>query len=107
MKVITCYLHINIFVLKRGFLKGISSSILMFSSYFAMDFEEFNFLISIFQAYQLAGDLGRANAERQVLECTVSAIKSTKDSSLVPILSLLCTLYFASTVDEDPTFLRS
>ncbi|XP_024523434.1 acyl-coenzyme A oxidase 3, peroxisomal [Selaginella moellendorffii] len=57
-------------------------------------------------SYQLAEDLGRAFSERSVLESILSVENSLAPSPEKTILGLLRSLFVATTVDEDPVFLR-
>lgn len=57
------------------------------------------------ESYQLATDLGRAHAEREVLESILAASKSAPND-LKKILQLITSVYALTTVDEDVVFLR-
>lgn len=62
------------------------------------------------ESYQLAGDLGTAHAEREVLEAIHGVVhlgsSGHLDRSLKEVLVLLQSLFALSTVDEDAVFLR-
>ncbi|KAL3683937.1 hypothetical protein R1sor_001959 [Riccia sorocarpa] len=57
------------------------------------------------QSYQLAGRLGEAFAEKQVLEAHLET-ENQQTGPLKDILGLLRSLYVLSVVDESPVFLR-
>eukprot|EP00850_Spirogloea_muscicola_P002206 SM000008S22295 [mRNA] locus=s8:979861:985310:+ [translate_table: standard] len=58
------------------------------------------------ESYQLATDLGKAHAEREVLEACSAVVKAQRPGPLKDVLENLRTLYALVTVDEDAVFLR-
>eukprot|EP00850_Spirogloea_muscicola_P022010 SM000272S10277 [mRNA] locus=s272:131970:137418:- [translate_table: standard] len=58
------------------------------------------------ESYQLATDLGKAHAEREVLETCSAIVKAQRPGPLKDVLENLRTLYALVTVDEDAVFLR-
>ncbi|KAK4438750.1 Acyl-coenzyme A oxidase 3, peroxisomal [Sesamum alatum] len=57
-------------------------------------------------SYQLAEDLGRAFADRAILQTFIEAENNVTDAPLKNILSLLRAMYVLVTLDEDAAFLR-
>ena len=55
----------------------------------------------------MATDLGKAHAERQVLEAILLAAKTASPSPNQETILLMASLYFAASVDEDNVFLRN
>lgn len=63
-------------------------------------FEAFN------QTYQLATELGKAHAERAILESAIRNGRELASGSLRPVVDLLRALTALAIVDEDAVFLR-
>ncbi|KAL8463034.1 hypothetical protein ACS0TY_033883 [Phlomoides rotata] len=58
------------------------------------------------RSYQLAEDLGRAFADRAILQTFIEAENSVTVASLKNMLTVVRSVYVVVTLDEDAAFLR-
>ncbi|KAL8480952.1 hypothetical protein ACS0TY_027465 [Phlomoides rotata] len=66
----------------------------------------YNFTFFVPRSYQLAEDLGRAFADRVILQTFIEAENSVTVASLKNMLSVVRSVYVVVTLDEEAAFLR-